>query len=52
LTLSNVKDSFDIVRITDPMTVRALAHPLRLDLLEALSRSDRRRRPGAGGISG
>ena len=24
------------MRITDPMTVRALAHPLRLDLLEAL----------------
>jgi predicted ArsR family transcriptional regulator len=37
LTLSNVKDSFDIVRITDPLTVRALAHPLRLDLLEALT---------------
>jgi DNA-binding transcriptional ArsR family regulator len=37
LTLRDVKDSFDIVRITDPMTVRALAHPLRLDLLEALA---------------
>jgi hypothetical protein len=36
LTLCTVKDSFGIVRITDPMTVRALAHPLRLDLIEVL----------------
>jgi predicted ArsR family transcriptional regulator len=36
LTLRTIKDSFDIVQITDPMTVRALAHPLRLDLIEML----------------
>jgi predicted ArsR family transcriptional regulator len=36
LTLPNAKDSFDIVRITDPMAVRALAHPVRLDLIEVL----------------
>jgi Helix-turn-helix domain len=36
LTLRTVKDSFGIVRITDPRTVRALAHPLRLDLIEVL----------------
>jgi predicted ArsR family transcriptional regulator len=36
LTLSDIKDSFGIVRITDPMAVRALAHPLRLDLIEVL----------------
>jgi predicted ArsR family transcriptional regulator len=36
LTLPNAKDSFDIVRITVPMAVRALAHPVRLDLIEVL----------------
>jgi DNA-binding transcriptional ArsR family regulator len=32
----NVKDSFDVLRITDPQTLRALAHPLRFDLIELL----------------
>ena len=37
LTLPYVKGSFGIVRITDPRAIRALAHPLRLDLIEALA---------------
>jgi DNA-binding transcriptional ArsR family regulator len=36
LTPRNVKDSFDVVQITDPRAIRALAHPLRLDLIELL----------------
>jgi hypothetical protein len=37
LTLADVKDSFGIVQITDPRALRALAHPLRLDLIEVLT---------------
>ena len=36
LTLEYAKGSFGIVQITDPLAIRALAHPLRLDLIEAL----------------
>jgi hypothetical protein len=36
LTLRGVKDIFGIVQITDPRAIRALAHPLRWDLIEAL----------------
>jgi DNA-binding transcriptional ArsR family regulator len=36
LTLWNVKASFGIVQLTDPLAIRALAHPVRLDLIEAL----------------
>jgi DNA-binding transcriptional ArsR family regulator len=37
LTPGYVKDSFGVVRVTDPQALRALAHPLRLDLVEALA---------------
>jgi hypothetical protein len=36
LTPRNLKASFGFVQITDPLAVRALAHPLRWDLIEAL----------------
>jgi predicted ArsR family transcriptional regulator len=36
LTSRNVKVIFGFVRITDPRALRALAHPLRLDLVELL----------------
>ena len=32
----DVKDIFGVLRITDPQTLRALAHPLRFDLIELL----------------
>jgi DNA-binding MarR family transcriptional regulator len=36
LTSLNTKDIFGVVQITDPRALRALAHPLRLDLVELL----------------
>jgi DNA-binding MarR family transcriptional regulator len=36
LTFQDVKDTFGDVQITDPRALRALAHPLRLDLVELL----------------
>jgi DNA-binding MarR family transcriptional regulator len=36
LTSSDTKDIFGVIEITDPRTMRALAHPLRLDLIELL----------------
>ncbi len=36
LTLADVKDIFDILKVTDPQAIRALAHPIRLDLLGVL----------------
>jgi DNA-binding MarR family transcriptional regulator len=36
LTFLDTKDIFGVVQITDPRALRALAHPLRLDLVEVL----------------
>ncbi len=36
MTLLNIKDIFGFMQITDPRALRALAHPLRLDLVELL----------------
>jgi DNA-binding MarR family transcriptional regulator len=36
LTFLDTKDIFGVVQITDPRALRALAHPLRLDLVELL----------------
>ena len=36
MTSQDVKDIFGFVRITDPKALRALAHPLRFDLIELL----------------
>ena len=36
MTFLNIKDIFGVVQITDPRALRALAHPLRLDLVELL----------------
>jgi DNA-binding transcriptional ArsR family regulator len=37
LTHLDTKDIFDVMRITDPLALRALSHPLRLDLIELLT---------------
>jgi DNA-binding MarR family transcriptional regulator len=37
LTFRNVKDIFGFMKITDPKALRALAHPLRFDLIELLT---------------
>ena len=36
MTFHDAKDMFDTLEITDPRSFRALAHPLRLDLIEVL----------------